>query len=194
MKTRQKGRSSRLFHPHPDKGALVCSNSTKTCTAESTCLQTTTTATTLATSRVGRDGGDILDSADSHAGTGEGTEGGLGTGTGGLGAVTTSGADLDVQGINVEFLAAGGNILGGQHGGVGRGLVTVSLDLHTTGDTGHGFATAVFVSFLVLCLRAEYANLRSVTWTKVSLKEAKMRATPKLSLPVLISTLSLSLT
>ena len=51
-------------------------------------LQTTTTATTLATSRVGGSGGDVLDSADSHAGTGEGAESGLGAGTGGLGAVT----------------------------------------------------------------------------------------------------------
>lgn len=51
-------------------------------------LQTTTTATTLATSRVGGDGSDVLDTADSHAGTSEGTEGGLSTGTGGLGAVT----------------------------------------------------------------------------------------------------------
>lgn len=53
-----------------------------------TCLQTTTTATTLATSRVGGDGSDVLDTTDSHTGTSEGTEGGLSTGTGGLGTVS----------------------------------------------------------------------------------------------------------
>ncbi|GMF77786.1 unnamed protein product [Aspergillus oryzae var. brunneus] len=53
-----------------------------------TYLETTTTATTLATSRVGGSGGDVLDTADSHAGTGKSTEGGLSTGTGGLGTVT----------------------------------------------------------------------------------------------------------
>jgi hypothetical protein len=37
-------------------------------------------------------------------------------------------------------LAAGGDVLSCQHGGVGRGLVTVGLDLHATGDTGDGFA------------------------------------------------------
>lgn len=51
-------------------------------------LQTTTTATTLSAGRVGRSGGNILDTADLHAGTGQGTESRLGTGTGGLGAVT----------------------------------------------------------------------------------------------------------
>lgn len=32
------------------------------------------------------------------------------------------------------------DVLGRQHGSVRRGLVTVSLDLHATGDTGDGFA------------------------------------------------------
>lgn len=32
------------------------------------------------------------------------------------------------------------DVLGSQHGGVGRRLVTVGLDLHSTGDTGDGFA------------------------------------------------------
>ena len=34
------------------------------------------------------------------------------------------------EGTHLDFL---GNILSGQHGGVGRGLVTVSLHLHATG-------------------------------------------------------------
>ena len=127
--------------PHPRKRSPL--HKLEKIQTTRTCLQTTTTATTLATSRVRRNGGNVLDSADSHTGTGEGTESGLGTGTGGLGAVTTGSTDLDVQSVDAEFLAAGGNVLGSQHGGVGGGLVTVSLDLHTTGDTADGFATTV---------------------------------------------------
>lgn len=44
-----------------------------------------------------------------------------------------------MQSVDAELLAAGGDVLGSQHGGVGGGLVTVGLDLHTTGDTGDGF-------------------------------------------------------
>ncbi len=106
-------------------------------------LQTTTTATTLATSRVGGGGGHVLDTANAHAGTGEGTEGRLRTGAGGLGAVTTCGTDLDVECVDAELLAADSDVLSSQHGGVGGGLVTVSLDLHTTGDTDDGFTAAV---------------------------------------------------
>lgn len=55
---------------------------------------------------------------------------------------TTSGSDLDVEGSDAELLAAGGDVLGSQHGGVGGGLVTVGLDLHATGDTGDGLTAA----------------------------------------------------
>lgn len=51
-------------------------------------LQTTTTATSLATGAVGWSWGDILDTANLHAGTGKGTESGLSTWTWGLGSVT----------------------------------------------------------------------------------------------------------
>lgn len=54
---------------------------------------------------------------------------------------TTGSTDLDVEGVDAELLAAGGDVLGSQHGSVGGGLVTISLDLHTTGDTADGFAT-----------------------------------------------------
>ena len=116
-----------------------------------TSLQTTTTATTLATGRVGGGGGDVLDAADPHAGTGEGTEGRLGAGAGGLGAVTTSGTDLDVEGGDAELLAADGDVLGSKHGGVGGGLVTVGLDLHATGDTADGFTATVSQELSVRC-------------------------------------------
>jgi hypothetical protein len=120
--------------------------------------ETTTTATTLPPGRVGWGGGDVLDTSNAHTGTGKRTESGLSTGTGGLGAVTTSGPDLDVEGRDAELLAAGScslvsvlpstsvssrvrtDVLGSQHGSVWGGLVTVGLDLHATGDTGDGFA------------------------------------------------------
>ena len=54
--------------------------------------------------------------------------------------LTTGSPDLDVEGSDAELLAAGSDVLGSQHGGVWRGLVTVGLDLHTTGDTADGFA------------------------------------------------------
>lgn len=87
-----------------------------------------------------RDGGDVLNAANLHASAGEGTEGGLGTGAGALGADTTGSAELDVEGVDAAFLAALDDVLGGEHGSVGRGLITIGLDLHTTGNLGDGFA------------------------------------------------------
>lgn len=135
-----------------------------------------------------------------------------------------------MQGSDAELLAAGSDVLGSQHGGVGGGLVTVGLDLHATGDTADGLAATgithvshsctikdavpmskaseegpfrflhlravsiavlpfLSLSFDMVTSREEagYIYLRSVTWTKVSLKEAKIRATPKTSSPVLRS-------
>lgn len=100
--------------------------------------ETTTTATTLAAGRVRGDGGDVLDAADAHTGTGEGTEGGLATGAGLLGAGTAGSTELDVEGSDADLLALGGDVLGGEHRGVGRRLVTVGLDLHAAGDTRDG--------------------------------------------------------
>ena len=48
-----------------------------------------------------------------------------------------------MKGSDAELLAADGDVLSGQHGGVGGGLVTVGLDLHATGDTDDGLATTV---------------------------------------------------
>jgi hypothetical protein len=101
-------------------------------------LETATTATALPAGAVSRNRGDILDTADLHAGTGQGTERSLGTGAGGLGLDTTSGADLDVEGGDAELLAAGGHILSGKHSRVGGGLVTIGLHLHATSDAHQG--------------------------------------------------------
>jgi len=73
----------------------------------STRSETTTTATTLPPRGIGRGGGNVLDTSNAHAGTGKSAESRLGTGTGGLGAVSTGGADLHVEGRDAELLAAG---------------------------------------------------------------------------------------
>ena len=85
--------------------AMPCSTSQTY--ALRTCSETTTTATTLPACRVGRCRGDVLDTSNAHTSTGKSAKGGLSTGPGGLGTVTTSGADLDVQSGDTELLAAG---------------------------------------------------------------------------------------
>jgi hypothetical protein len=112
-----------------------------------------------------------------------------------------------VEGGDAKLLAADSDILSSQHGSIGGRLVTISLDLHTTGDTADGFAATGItqnvslrkpsastpqntrpgnpskVPSIVKKKISNHTNLRSVTWTKVSLKEAKIRATPKTSSP-----------
>lgn len=126
--------------------------------------------------------------------------------------LTTSGTDLDVEGSDADLLAAGSDILGSQHGSVGRGLVTISLDLHATSDTADGFAAGEIGDMdcgVELAITVPERNLLApllnnsqllrllrpprqrttgerqveapVGWgnlPKVSLKLAKMRATP----------------
>lgn len=57
--------------------------------------------------------------------------------------ITSGSTDLDVEGVDAKLLAADGDILSSQHGSVRRGLITISLDLHATSDTGDGLATTV---------------------------------------------------
>ena len=47
-----------------------------------------------------------------------------------------------MQAVDAELLAADGDVLSRQHGGVWGGLVTVGLDLHATSDTADGLAAA----------------------------------------------------
>ena len=153
-------------HQHPRGSFSHRTTSIPAKKPPSTRSQTTTTATTLPASRVGRSRCDILDTADLHASTGERTESRLSTGARGLGTVaytsqsalvlfrlafcshrtgifhvrTTSSPDLDVESSDTEFLAASSDVLSCQHSGVGRGFIAVGLDLHAAGDTGDGFA------------------------------------------------------
>merc|ERR1712130_446535 len=90
-------------------------------------LQTTTTATASALARVSRDGGDVLNATDLHARTSERTKRSLGTRTGGLGLVTTSSTELDVEGGDSLVLARLSHVLGGKHSSVGGSFVTICL-------------------------------------------------------------------
>ena len=56
-------------------------------------------------------------------------------------AHTSGGSNLDMKGSNAELTATSCNVLSCQHGGVWRGLVTISLDLHSSCHTADGFAT-----------------------------------------------------
>ena len=105
-------------------------------------LEAATTATTLPAGAIRRNGGHVLNTANLHAGTSEGTESSLGAGSRGLGANTTGGPDLDVQGGDAELLAADSHVLGGKHSSVGGRLIPVSLHLHTSGDTDKGLTTS----------------------------------------------------
>lgn len=117
-------------------------------------LEPSSSSTTLSPGRVGWGRGDVLNSTDPHTGTGEGSESGLSSWTGLLGSGTTSSPELDVKSGDSDFLALSSDILSGQHGGVRlyvslqsrfrgyweayRRLVSVGLDLHTTGNSGDG--------------------------------------------------------
>ena len=109
---------------HPVRGRLV----------SRPFLRAETGTTHLAPGRVGGNGCHVLNAANAHARTSERTESALCTGTGGLGASTTSSTELDVEGGDADLTAAGGDVLSSQHGGVGRRLVAIGLDLHAAGD------------------------------------------------------------
>lgn len=111
---------------------------------------------------------------------------------------TTCATNFDVKCVDAVFLAPGRCVLRGQHCRVGRRLVAIGFDLHAAGDSGNGLAAPVMLHQFssstseniaafpwallgALCAAPGKTNVRSVTWTKVSLKEAKMRATPKTS-------------
>ncbi len=101
-------------------------------------LQTATTTRALSAGRVSGYGGDIFDSSYLQADTGEGSEGGLGARTGGLGSVTTSSSHLDVHSGDAEGLDLLSDVLGGKHSSVGGRLITISLDLHAASDSAQG--------------------------------------------------------
>lgn len=101
--------------------------------------ETSTTATRATAGGISWSWGNILDSADLETVTGKSSNGRLGTWTWGLLHDTTLTTDLDVNGVDTNGLELTANVDSSQHGGVWRGLFSISLDLHTTGDSGVGF-------------------------------------------------------
>jgi hypothetical protein len=148
------------------------------------CSETTTTATTLPSRRIGWCGGNVLNASDAHASTSESAESGLGTGAGGLGAVSTGGPDLHVESRDTEFLAASGYSISAMR------LICLVVDGYTPTSWAANMAaygedsSRSALTFMPPVTREIVSRPdRSVMWTKVSLKEAKMRATPKTSSP-----------
>jgi hypothetical protein len=107
-------------------------------TASRRTLKATTAAGTLTASAVGGDGGVVLNAADLETSAGEGAEGRDTTGAESAATDTTSSPDADVDGVDATLLQLLSNILSSEHSGVGRGLLTVSLDAHTTGNAAEG--------------------------------------------------------
>jgi hypothetical protein len=91
---------------------------------------------------VGGDGSDVLNTANLNTISGNGSKSRLGTRSRGLVSVSTSGSELDVDCSDVELLEAVDNVNSCLHGRVRRALVTVGLHLHTSSNTGKGFAAS----------------------------------------------------
>merc|ERR1740130_1435298 len=86
-----------------------------------------------------RDWGYIFNASDLHASTRQCTQGTLRAWTWSLALGATCGPQLDVQCSDAQLLATCGHILGRQHGCIWRGLVTICLHFHATGDTDERF-------------------------------------------------------
>lgn len=119
-------------------------------------LQTTTAATSLPAGGIRWDWGHVLDAANLHRRTGQSAQGGLGTGSRGLGAVTTGGAQLDVQGGDSQGLALLGDVL--QRTGEGRKqCVRNGLPLTTFNEV---IKSISFFTILQLKKFSNYKNFR----------------------------------
>merc|ERR1719436_749602 len=108
--------------------SLMNSNSVVLSTVTENKLQSAATSTTLSSGGVGWAWSAVLDSANLHTGTGQGSESLLGTWSGRFGSGTTHSSEFDVKGSNSQFLCTGSNILSSQHSGIWRCLITISLD------------------------------------------------------------------
>merc|ERR1719249_634717 len=104
-------------------------------------LQSATASTTLLAGRVRGDWSAVLNTADLHASSGQGSESTLSSGSGGLGSVSTGGTELDMQSSDSKSLNFLSNVLGSQHSSIGRRFISVSLHLHTTSNSADGFTS-----------------------------------------------------
>lgn len=82
-----------------------------------------------------------------------------------------------MEGGDANVTATSSDVLGSQHGGVRGRLVTIGLDLHSTyAIRGNQYLSQKSLDEINAPVTREMVSLpdRSVMWTKVSLKEAKM--------------------
>lgn len=104
-------------------------------------LQSATSASSLSSGAVGRNRGHVLDSSDLDAVSGESAKSGLRSRSRSLGLASSGSSDLDMKSRDTTLLASRGDVLGGKHSSVRAGLVTIGLDLHSSGDTGDGLSS-----------------------------------------------------
>lgn len=102
--------------------------------------ESSTSSSAASSGGVGGDRSDVFDSSDFHAETGQGSQSGLGSRSGGLRSSTSSSSELDVEGVDSKLFAASDDIVGSHHSGVRGRLFSISFHLHTTSDTDQGFA------------------------------------------------------
>ena len=77
--------------------------------------ESSTSATTLSSGWIGRDRSDILNSSTFKSVSGEGSDGRLCTGAGGLDTDTTTSAEFDMDSVDSNYLEALDNVDGGKH-------------------------------------------------------------------------------
>jgi len=105
-------------------------------------LKTATATTTLSASAIGRDRSHVLDATNLQASASQRPECRLTTRSWSLGSLATCPTDLDVQSSNSKLFTTSRDILGSEHRRVRRGLISVSLHLHATGDTHESLASS----------------------------------------------------
>lgn len=86
------------------------------------------------------DRGDVFNSADLHAISGESSHGSLSSRAGGLSFDSSFSSHLDVESVDFEVLASVDDIKGSQHSGIRGRLFSVWFDFHAAGDSDESFS------------------------------------------------------
>merc|ERR1712032_14721 len=97
--------------------------------------ESATSSTTLSSGRIGGDRSDILNSANTEAVTGESSDSGLSTRSGGLGRSSTSASQFDMNSVDADILKSLAYINSSEHSSIRGAFLSISLDFHTTGDS-----------------------------------------------------------
>merc|ERR1740130_229150 len=103
--------------------------------------ESSTSSTTSSSGGIGWDWGNIFNSTDLESISGKSSNSGLGTWSWGLGFGSTSSSKFDMNGVDSNILKKFANILSSKHCSVRGGFFSISLNLHSTGDSAVGFST-----------------------------------------------------